>query len=178
MKSILKLIIAVIAVVLCQHISPSHSFSNPSKLSNAYFHSKINYVSLRSREHFIPARNSILQPRLAAAAIPTPNINAVNAMNLFGLTSRMSSKMAQVSVAIAALAAAAFGRNFVSIKKSFKSAASSMESGWKKRGLGGSFSRTIEVWGFAITFLYKYVSIDSYCFHLKIVYPVLIMRDY
>jgi hypothetical protein len=34
-----------------------------------------------------------------------------------------------------------------------------LESGWTKRGYGGSLSRTVEVWGFAISFIYKFVSI-------------------
>lgn len=34
-----------------------------------------------------------------------------------------------------------------------------MESGWVKRGKGGSFRRTIEVWSFAFQFLFKYVSL-------------------
>eukprot|EP01038_Epipyxis_sp_PR26KG_P013975 gene13975-18744_t len=32
-----------------------------------------------------------------------------------------------------------------------------IESGWYKRGYGGSFSRTIEVWSFAFKFIFKYV---------------------
>jgi hypothetical protein len=33
-----------------------------------------------------------------------------------------------------------------------------MEKGWARRGTGGSFRRTIEVWAFAIRFIFKYVS--------------------
>ena len=33
-----------------------------------------------------------------------------------------------------------------------------MEMGWTKRGTGSAFSRTVEVWVFAISFLIKYVS--------------------
>ena len=33
-----------------------------------------------------------------------------------------------------------------------------MEGGWTKRGYGGGFSRTWEVWSFAFSFIFKYVS--------------------
>jgi hypothetical protein len=32
-----------------------------------------------------------------------------------------------------------------------------MEDDWFKRGFGGSISRTVEVWGFAISFAIKFV---------------------
>eukprot|EP00595_Chromulina_sp_UTEXLB2642_P000675 CAMPEP_0196766230 /NCGR_PEP_ID=MMETSP1095-20130614/20837_1 /TAXON_ID=96789 ORGANISM="Chromulina nebulosa, Strain UTEXLB2642" /NCGR_SAMPLE_ID=MMETSP1095 /ASSEMBLY_ACC=CAM_ASM_000446 /LENGTH=568 /DNA_ID=CAMNT_0042127057 /DNA_START=188 /DNA_END=1891 /DNA_ORIENTATION=- len=38
---------------------------------------------------------------------------------------------------------------------------SSMELGWLKRGTGGSISRTIEVWTFAIRFLFKYLKVEK-----------------
>jgi len=50
---------------------------------------------------------------------------------------------------------------FLGIKAKFgsklKNAADAMESGWKQRGVGGSFARTIEVWVFAVAFAFKYV---------------------
>jgi hypothetical protein len=33
-----------------------------------------------------------------------------------------------------------------------------MEGGWKKRGYNGAFWRTVEVWRFVISFIFKYVS--------------------
>ena len=38
-------------------------------------------------------------------------------------------------------------------------AANAMEAGWTKRGAGNTFSRTIEVWFFAISFYLRYVGI-------------------
>ena len=35
-----------------------------------------------------------------------------------------------------------------------------MEGGWTKRGYGGGFSRTWEVWSFAFSFIFKYVSLS------------------
>ena len=54
---------------------------------------------------------------------------------------------------------------FASLKSKFQSnikivASNAMESGWTKRGYSGSFSRTLEIWGFAISFLYKFVRIN------------------
>ena len=40
----------------------------------------------------------------------------------------------------------------------FALAVSEMEGGWTKRGYGGGFSRTWEVWSFAFSFIFKYVS--------------------
>ena len=40
----------------------------------------------------------------------------------------------------------------------FARAVSEMEGGWTKRGYGGGFSRTWEVWSFAFSFIFKYVS--------------------
>ena len=44
------------------------------------------------------------------------------------------------------------------IKKQIKIASNVMEQGWNKRGTGSRFSRTVEIWAFAITFLVKFVS--------------------
>lgn len=38
---------------------------------------------------------------------------------------------------------------------------SGMESEWKKRGINGSFKRTIEVWVFSIKFLYLYAKVEK-----------------
>ena len=58
---------------------------------------------------------------------------------------------------------------FVALASRFKSKVkrtiSTMEGGWKKRGYNGAFWRTVEVWRFAITFLFKYVSYIS-CYPL------------
>ena len=48
------------------------------------------------------------------------------------------------------------------IDTQMKSTANAMEEGWYKRGFSGSISRTVEVWGFAISFALKFVSSCSY----------------
>jgi hypothetical protein len=51
---------------------------------------------------------------------------------------------------------------FVAVISRFKSKVSrtisTMEGGWKKRGYNGAFWRTVEVWRFVISFIFKYVS--------------------
>lgn len=51
---------------------------------------------------------------------------------------------------------------FVAVISRFKSKVSrtisTMEGGWKKRGYSGAFWRTVEVWRFVISFVFKYVS--------------------
>ena len=54
------------------------------------------------------------------------------------------------------------------IKSEVQKAASQMEMGWTKRGSSGSTRRTLEVWAFAIYFLFRYVSVfyDTLSWHL------------
>lgn len=53
---------------------------------------------------------------------------------------------------------------FVAVISRFKSKVSrtisTMEGGWKKRGYSGAFWRTVEVWRFVISFVFKYVSFN------------------
>lgn len=95
------------------------------------------------------------------AAIPFPSsFDPANVSKIFGIGQQITTKWSRLSMAVAAIFAAVLGKNIVSIKESFKSASTAMEAGWKKRGFGGSFARTVEVWGFAIYFLFRYVSIE------------------
>lgn len=48
------------------------------------------------------------------------------------------------------------------LRSDVQSAANAMEQGWTKRSSGGSLRRTIEVWIFAIRYIFKYVS-TSFC---------------
>jgi hypothetical protein len=43
-------------------------------------------------------------------------------------------------------------------RKQIRTAYSSMEGGWKKRGNNGAIWRTVEIWRFMIAFVFKYVS--------------------
>lgn len=56
------------------------------------------------------------------------------------------------------LLAAIFARFRSKFARGIALAVSEMEGGWTKRGYGGGFSRTWEVWSFAFSFIFKYVS--------------------
>jgi hypothetical protein len=49
----------------------------------------------------------------------------------------------------------------LSARSKLKQQVQSLEGGWSKRGAGGSFMRTIEVWGFAFSYAFKYVSLTK-----------------
>ena len=61
---------------------------------------------------------------------------------------------------VALLVTALIYRAKLKFKKEIVKASNQMESGWFKRGYGSSFSRTIEVWSFAISFAFKWVMHD------------------
>lgn len=60
--------------------------------------------------------------------------------------------------AIVLLCTAIVAKARSNLKAKLNDAANAMEMGWSKRGTGSSFSRTVEVWIFAVAFLIKYVS--------------------
>lgn len=60
--------------------------------------------------------------------------------------------------AIVLLCTAVVTKTRSNLKAKLNYATNAMEMGWSKRGTGSSFSRTVEVWIFAIAFLIKYVS--------------------
>ena len=56
-----------------------------------------------------------------------------------------------------ALCSALLLRGSSKLQSKLKQATNAMENEWVKRGSGSSFARTLEVWAFAISFLFKYV---------------------
>lgn len=54
-------------------------------------------------------------------------------------------------------------------RKFDKAVLTSMEGGWTQRGYGGAFSRTVEVWTFALSWTYKYVSFT----HMLTIYSII-----
>ena len=60
--------------------------------------------------------------------------------------------------AIVVMMAFIFGKAKNKIKKEMIKASNSMEFGWVKRGEGSSFSRTVEVWVFVISFAFRWVN--------------------
>lgn len=64
------------------------------------------------------------------------------------------------------LLAAIITRYRSKLAKGIALAVNEMEGGWTKRGYGGGFSRTWEVWSFAFSFIFKYVSTSSQIFNV------------
>ena len=53
-------------------------------------------------------------------------------------------------------------RSKISLKaKAVAGAVNAMETGWVKRGTGGAFSRTVEVYSFAFSFAYKFIKSEQ-----------------
>lgn len=117
-----------------------------------YVYSLSNYVvKLQNRKMY---RN--LQPMSMKAAISFPSINSDKTSGLFQATN-IFSPFTKFWTVLTSLLSSIFLKKSESLRK-VKSNTDAMENGWKKRGLGGSFSRTVEVWLFAITYLIKFVS--------------------
>lgn len=89
------------------------------------------------------------------AAIPMRGVNIGS--KIIGSTFRVRKQLSFVTTA-----SRAFILLFVALVSRFKSkvsrAVSTMEGGWSKRGYNGAFWRTVEVWRFTFSFLFKYVS--------------------
>ena len=89
------------------------------------------------------------------AAIPMRTVNIGS--KVFGSTFAMRKQLSFVTntwKAVILVFVALIGR----FKSKLSRAVSTMEGGWNKRGYNGAFWRTVEVWRFVITFVFKYVS--------------------
>ena len=90
-----------------------------------------------------------------SAAIPMRSVNI--GTKIIGSTFGMRKQLSFVTTASRAIILL-----FVALISRFKSklsrAVSTMEGGWSKRGYNGAFLRTVEVWRFTFSFLFKYVS--------------------
>ena len=92
--------------------------------------------------------------------LSTSKLNAVVSWPRINLTQTNSiSKISVLLKNFALIISNIFRRARTKLDNQMKTAAGAMEEGWYKRGFGGSMSRTIEVWGFAILFAFKYVSL-------------------
>ncbi|RYH00859.1 hypothetical protein EON65_48725 [archaeon] len=102
------------------------------------------------------------QPPTMKAAVVFPSIGqlASKATKDFISWSKVASRISTTSKTLLITFIAFLTGIGLHFNERFKSAADVMESGWKKRGYGGSFARTVEVWTFAISYLFKYVSLD------------------
>jgi hypothetical protein len=89
------------------------------------------------------------------AAIPLRGVSIGN--KLFRSTLSVQKQLSLVTNAWKAaifVCVAIVGRFKTKIGKSI----SNMEGGWTKRGYNGAFWRTVEVWRFAFSFIFRYVS--------------------
>lgn len=92
------------------------------------------------------------------AAIPLPSFDSSKTQSLFQI-SNLTKPVSQFISAITTFLSAFVLRKSNALQAKLKSAANSMEMGWKQRGFGGSFRRTVEVWTFVISYLFKYLKV-------------------
>jgi hypothetical protein len=92
----------------------------------------------------------------AAAAV-----SSVSDKILLSLAAVSISPITCVCITATILLAAIVAKFRSKFAKGIALAVSEMEGGWTKRGYGGGFSRTWEVWSFAFSFIFKYVSSPS-----------------
>jgi predicted unusual protein kinase regulating ubiquinone biosynthesis (AarF/ABC1/UbiB family) len=92
------------------------------------------------------------------AAIPLPSFDNSKAPSLFQIPSVVK-PITQFFTLLTTFISAFLLRKSNSIQAKLKSAANSMEMGWKQRGVGGSFRRTVEVWAFVISYIFKYLKV-------------------
>lgn len=98
---------------------------------------------------------------LKATLFPTVSLSCVTKSFSFLNTNTKLFNTPKVWTAVAAIVGAFIANKSNDIKSSINSAANTMESGWKKRGLGGSFFRTLEIWLFAISYIFKYFKVEK-----------------
>jgi hypothetical protein len=93
-------------------------------------------------------------------AVPTVPVGVADKLYATGLAlTRKASSLSNAWKAFAIFCTALVAKLTSSVSKQVEKASSGMEIGWTKRGTGGAFSRTVEVWAFAFSFLFRYVSI-------------------
>lgn len=85
----------------------------------------------------------------------TKSLTKLTKTSLFSLQDKISNSLSLSYKALLALTAAFIAR----FRKQINQTYNAMEDGWSKRGYGNAFSRTIEVWGFTITYLIKFFSL-------------------
>jgi hypothetical protein len=137
---------------------------------NAFQHNKLFFSQKFVKDcHQISSQhNKKINKQIAVTTISPhskSNLNAVVSLpridfrvkNSSISVSRIQAFFATILSAIGAI----FGISKAKMNTAIKLNSDSMESGWTKRGYGGSFSRTIEIWFFAVSFLFKFVSLSN-----------------
>lgn len=136
-----------------------------TKSASYQFHSSTSHsLQLPSNKDTYDRRNSI-----SRGVVSLPSIDFARAAPKFGLglISRTFSEGITKLQASLIILLATFAGFQMKLKNKVKNV-SAMESGWLKRGNGGGFTRTVEVWIFAISFIYKYVSVSNVSFFLSL----------
>jgi len=93
---------------------------------------------------------------LMLASIPFP-LQPGSAGGIRALIAPVTRQWKSIAIVFTAIIA----RLKMKAKKEIKNAAGAMETGWFKRGYGGSFARTVEVWTFAISFIFRWLKVKK-----------------
>jgi hypothetical protein len=120
---------------------------------------------------YIPSGNKLrngqnLQRLNTALPLPSQIFETAAKSTLFGQGSKalypLIDTVRRVSMswqALIMMTAALITRFQSKIKRTVAKAANKMEAGWTQRGTNGSLRRTVEIWWFAISFIFKVVSV-------------------
>lgn len=146
----MKLIILNLALILAYSEAFKNSLINHQiNIQNT----RINRILKPYHDSSLINRNDNYNRKLnAIVSFPSPDL--LRKSKAFNLTSLINYFRGFVILSMGML---------IGLKSKFKqnikiATNNALESGWSKRGYGGSMSRTMEVWGFAINFIYKFVS--------------------
>lgn len=136
-----------------------HSYINHK--SNIRIHHKL----VSSNRHQNLVTKPILSPQtrrlspIMKAAFPIPSIQPDKITTLFPIPD-ITKPIVQFVTLLATIVSAFFIQKSSKVQEKLKAAASQMEMGWKKRGVGGAFFRTVEVWVFAITYVFRFLKVE------------------
>lgn len=104
-------------------------------------------------------RNAIRRSQRLNTALPLPTQVFENAIrSTANPIAQQVKRLAFNWKGVIVMLAAIITRFQSKIKSEVRKAANQMEIGWTRRGSSGSTRRTLEVWAFAIYFIFRYVS--------------------
>ena len=144
-----RLCVVLLVLAICQRQSLSFY---PGR---AVLKSRTNFLVMYAPKIKLARRNAPL-----AAAFPAHAISLTTS-KILNIVIPFQQSLSTVTIAWSAafvLLTAIIARFKSKFTSKFALAVSEMEGGWTKRGYGGGFSRTWEVWSFAFSFIFKYVS--------------------
>ena len=150
----LLILLSVLIILYVNICTAFRSSSLPSLSSSSSWTSS----SLIKRNYKISSTSS-----LSMSAIPTLSskvssaIPTISKSSIRTALSSLKSKWRPIVLLLTTLLVSLKSK----VQSKMETAANAMEAGWKKRGVGGSFSRTLEVWGFAIYFVIEYIKTNK-----------------